>query len=268
MNALDLSLAGTARYLGALAWQNIRAGFALGRMAVVAAVVMFANNLMFFVSWLIFFENFSTLGGWELADISVMYGIAGWAFGLMLVMAGGVRDIARTIADGALDVHLRRPRHPLPSLLFSRSGVSGWGDMASAPVFWFWFGNLTLADLPLVLALATAGTVILTAMMVVIQSAAFWVPKSTGMADDLFNMLVSITVYPQHTHGFLLRMLLFTILPAAFISLLPVEALREGASWKAAATVAAALVYAWIAALIFARGLKHYASGNKFIEVR
>jgi len=268
MNHIAPSFADTLRYLAVLGHHNVRAGFALGRGAVMAAVTMFANNLVFFVSWMIFFRNFSSLRGWTLADISVMYGIAAWSFGLMLVLMGGVRDIARTIADGALDVHLGRPRHPLPSLLFSRSAVSGWGDMASAFVFWFWFGDLTLADLPLVLALATAGTVILTAMMVVIQSAAFWAAKSSSMADDLFNMLVSITVYPQHTYGFVARVLLFTVLPAAFISLLPVEALREGSTWKAAATIGAGVFYGWIALRIFESGLKRYTSGNKFNEVR
>ena len=200
--------------------------------------------------------------------MALLNGMASWAFGLMLVLMGGVRDITRAIADGALDVHLGRPRHPLPSLLFSRSGVSGWGDMASAFVFWFWFGEFSLADLPLVLTLATAGTVILTAVMVVLQSAAFWVPKSAGMADDLFNMMVSIIVYPQHTYGAFVRVLLFTLLPAAFISLLPVEAIREADAGKAAATLAAALAYAWLATRIFEMGLKRYTSGNKFLEVR
>ncbi len=258
----------TLGYLATLARHNVRAGFAQARLAATAAVVMFLNNLVFFVSWMIYFGNFSSLRGWTLKDISVMYGISAWSFGLMLVLAGGVRDIARTITDGALDVHLGRPRHPLPSLLCSRSGVSGWGDMASAFVFWFWFGDLTPADLPVVVGLASAGAAILTAMMVVIQSAAFWVPKSAGMADDLFNMLVSITVYPQHTYGMVVRVLLFTVLPAAFISLLPVEAIREGAAWKAAATIAAAVGYGWIATWIFERGLKRYTSGNKFLEVR
>ncbi len=51
----------TTQYFAALAHQNVRSGFARARLATVAAVAMFVNNLMFFVVWMIYFSIFSSL---------------------------------------------------------------------------------------------------------------------------------------------------------------------------------------------------------------
>ena len=59
-----------------------------------------------------------------------------------------------------------------------------------------------------------------------------------------------------------------TACSAAFVGLLPVEAVRDGDIAKALAIAAGALVYAALAAAIFARGLRRYASGNRLVEWR
>src|SRR5713101_8859288 len=103
--------------------------------------MMFGNNMIFFLVWVIYFANFSNLRGWRLEDLALLIGVVAWAFGLTVFLTGGVRDVAQTIVDGGLDIYLGRPRHPLPSLLMSRSLPSGMGDMASAFVFWLWLGH-------------------------------------------------------------------------------------------------------------------------------
>src|SRR5689334_22113203 len=143
-------------YLLALARMNIGAGLTPPGLALLSALFMFGNNLIFFVIWRIYFGKFSSLRGWRLEDLALLIGMCAWAFGLTVVLAGGVRTMSQTIADGGLDVHLGRPRHPLPSLLMSRSLPSGLGDLASAFVFWLVFGGRGLGDLPLLLLVATA----------------------------------------------------------------------------------------------------------------
>src|SRR5258708_15410811 len=122
------------RYLGTLFRLNIKSGLSPRPPALLAAALMCANNLVFFVIWLIFFRRFSSLKGWTLDDVALLYGFAAWSIGLTVVVADGVRDIARAIVGGRLDVHLCRPPHPLPSLIFARSQPAGLGDMASAVV--------------------------------------------------------------------------------------------------------------------------------------
>jgi ABC-2 type transport system permease protein len=263
-----VTLRSSLDYLFALARINIRAGMAPAGGAALSALLMFGNNLIFFLIWSIYFSNFSSLRGWTLADMALLMGMCEWAFGLAVVLAGGVRHMAQTIVDGGLDVHLGRPRHPLPSLLMSRSLPSGFGDLASAPVFWLAFAGRGFADLPLILLVATAAGVVLTASVVIMQCLVFWLPRALGLCEDLFNMFLMTAVYPQHPFSFTMRMILFTLFPTAFVGFLPVEAVRDADPLKAVAMIGAALVYGALAAAVFQRGLRRYASGNRILELR
>jgi ABC-2 type transport system permease protein len=191
-----------------------------------------------------------------------------WAFGLTVVLAGGVRIMAQAIVDGGLDVHLGRPRHPLPSLLMSRSLPSGLGDLVSAFVFWFVLGGRSLGDLPLLLLVATAAGIVLTATVVVIQCLVFWLPGAVAFCEELFNMFLMAAFYPQHPFSFTVRVILFTLVPTAFVSFLPVAAIRDADPWKVLAMIGAAALYGTIAVVVFQRGLRRYASGNRILELR
>ena len=63
-------------------------------------------------------------------------------------------------------------------------------------------------------------------------------------------------------------MLLYTVLPAAFVAFVPVEILRSFSLGKAVAVVAAAAVFPAIAAGVFRLGLRRYASGNRALDGR
>jgi ABC-2 type transport system permease protein len=255
-------------YIVALARLNLQASLAQPLVAAASAIMMFGNNLIFFLVWVIYFANFSNLRGWVLDDLALLIGVVTWAFGLTVFLAGGVRDLAQTIVDGGLDIHLGRPRHPLPGLLMSRSLPSGLGDMASALVFWLWLGHSAIGNLPALLAVSTAAAAVFGATLTITQCIVFWFPGALSLCEHLFNMLLMVAYYPQHPYGFLVRLALFTVFPTAFIALVPVEAVRDHSLLKAFALFGAALAYSWLAALVFERGLRRYGSGNRVFELR
>ena len=255
-------------YLGALIATNLRAGFARPGPAAMQLVLMAINNLIFFVVWALYFDRFPSLRGWGQADVAMLYGVAAFGFGVSVALAGGVRDLARTIVDGGLDVHLGRPRHALPSLLMSRSIPAGFGDAASALVLWLWIGERSLSDLPILVGLSIAGGVVMLSSIAIAQCAVFWWPGALKLADQFWEVTVMISVYPQHVFGSGVRLVLFTVLPVAFMSQVPVEAVREADPLKALSVVAAAIVYGALAVVVFDRGLRRYASGNRMVVNR
>ncbi|HKX07862.1 MAG TPA: ABC-2 family transporter protein [Stellaceae bacterium] len=258
----------TPSYIASLLRLTLHALVARPAVTLSAAGFMFANNLVFFVTWAIYFANFSALRGWRLEDVALLIGMVVWAYGVAVVFAGGVRTMARTIVDGGLDVHLGRPQHPLPSLLFGRPVPSGLGDMASALPFWLWLGGRSVSDLPLLILAATSAAVILGSAVAIMQCLVFWWPRALGFCEQLYEMFVMVTYYPQHAYGFGARVLLLTVFPAALIGFLPTEAVRAHSALLVAAVVGAAVVYAALALLVFNLGLRRYASGNRFAELR
>lgn len=256
------------RYAHALLRLTLQSLRARPAVALSAACFMFANNLVFFVTWAIYFANFSALGGWHIEDVALLAGMVVWAYGVAVFFAGGVRSLARTIVDGGLDVHLGRPRHPLPSLLLGQPIASGLGDIASALPLWLWLGHRSVAELPLLILLATSAAVILGSAVAIMQCLVFWWPRALGFCEHLYEMFVMVTYYPQHAYGFGARVLLLTVFPAALIGFLPVEAVRAHSAVLMAAVVAAAVVYAGLALAVFTLGLRRYASGNRFVDLR
>ena len=256
------------RQLHALIRLNVRASFARPRTAASEAGFMFANNLIFFVVWVVFFSHFSSIRGWGQEDVALLIGIVAWAVGASLFFAGGVREIARAIVDGNLDVHLGRPAHPLPSLVFSASRPAGLGDMATSLLFWFTIGGQSLADLPFLILLGTAAAFVFVATNAIVQSAAFWLPGMVQLAEEVLSLMILVSAYPQHTFGTGLKIILYTVFPTAFIGLLPVEAMRETSLLKMLGVLAAAITYAGLALWVFNRGLLRYTSGNRLLEHR
>jgi ABC-2 type transport system permease protein len=256
------------RYGGSLLRLNLQAVSARPAVALSAATFMLANNLVFFVTWAIYFANFSALQGWHLEDVALLVGLVVWAYGIAVFFAGGIRNLARTIVEGELDVHLGRPRHPLPSLLFGRPIASGLGDIASAFPLWLWLGHRGIEDLPLLILVATAAAIILGSVVAIMQCLVFWWPSALGFCEHLYEMFVMVTYYPQHAYGFGARLLLLTVFPAALIGFLPAEAVRAHSAFLVFAVIGAAAVYAGLAIAVFNLGLRRYASGNRFVELR
>lgn len=261
-------MSATFGYLAALLATNLRAAFSNPLQAVSQLALMVLNNLIFLLVWVLYFERFPELRGWGRADVAMLYGVTAFGFGLMVALAGGMRDLARTIVDGSLDVHLGRPRHPLPSLLMSRSVPAGFGDVASAFVIWLWFAERSVSDLPLLVLLSLAAGTVMTATTTAAQCVVFWWPGVLRLAEQFWEVILMITIYPQHVFGPAIRLVLFTVLPVAFMSQVPVEAIREGDPLKMLAVVLAAFVYGALAIAIFDRGLRRYQSGNQMVVNR
>jgi viologen exporter family transport system permease protein len=80
-------------------------------------------------------------------------------------------------------------------------------------------------------------------------------------ADLGFQALLILSSYPLDVFGGLTKLLMFSVIPAAFITGVPVH-LVDGFRWTTlAALVGAAAVSALAARAAFRSGLRHYRSG-------
>ncbi|MCB1557172.1 MAG: ABC-2 family transporter protein [Alphaproteobacteria bacterium] len=229
---------------------------------------MFLQNIIMFMIWVIYFDNFSNLRGWELADLATLYGLAAFAFGLAFLLCGGALDLGRSIVEGELDVHLGRPRHPLIGLLFRESRAAGVGDMITAPVIWLWFANYSPLELGILVLLGLFSALIILATALVINCLPFFAAQGSRMTDQLLESFIIISTYPHNGFGVGVKILLLTIIPAGFVAYLPIEAIRNFDIPQMALLGVAAVFYMSMAVIIFNRGLRRYTSGNKMLEVR
>jgi ABC-2 type transport system permease protein len=103
-----------------------------------------------------------------------------------------------------------------------------------------------------------------TATGVLFHATAFWLGPVNSLARQAWEFLITFSVYPHTIYGGVLRLLLFTALPAGFVGFLPVELVRRFEWTTLAALVGGSLVYAVLAVVVFRLGLRRYESGNRF----
>jgi ABC-2 type transport system permease protein len=194
----------------------------------------------------------------------MLFGIVAAGFGLAVTLAGGVRHLGRFIDDGELDTLLTQPKPVLMHALGLRLQPSGYGDVLSGIAFIAYSGQVSWRGLPLVLLAVAASALVIVACGIVFASLTFWLGNVETLARQLLELLITFSLYPEPLFGGVLRLILFTLLPAGFVGYVPVRLAQSPSIALALLLVAAAGAYLAMAVVIFERGLRRYASGSRF----
>src|SRR5450432_4282940 len=253
----------TLKYLGLLLQTNLRASLALRAAFLVQAAFMALNNLVYFAVWVVFFQRFHDLGGFGMVDMELTYGIVACGFGLAVALAGGLRELSKMIVEGALDGYLTQPKPALVQALCSRTLASGWGDLASGLLMVGLSRRVSFLHLPYLLIAIVSSATVFVAAGVIFHSAAFWLGPVDSLARMLWDFLVTFSIYPESIFGGGIRILLFTLMPAAFCGFLPARLAHQPTPFNLVLALGGALGVTCLALIVFERGLRRYESGNQ-----
>ena len=243
---------------------NVKAALALRGALATQVALMALNNLTFFVFWWALMARVPVIRGWRLGDVQLLFGLVAAAFGLTVALAGGVRQLGRFIEDGDLDTLLTQPRSVLVYALGMRSHPPGIGDVVSGAFLIATSGYLSLRSTPLLIVAIGASAVMFLATGVLFFSVAFWLGRVESIARQMWELLITFSLYPEPLFGGVLRLALFTILPAGFVGYLPAAVVRTPSLPHVCLLVGGAAAYLALAVAVFNRGLRRYASGSRF----
>lgn len=258
MRQLRIEVVFVAAYVRA----NLRAALEY-RFAFWASVLsMILNDLMWIVFWSIFFTRFPAVRGYDLRDVLTIWAVAAFGFGLALGVFGNCWRYATLVADGRLDFYLVLPRPALLHVLVSHMQVSAWGDALFGLALYVAIVRPGPAELLAFLGVGLVVGVLITAFSTLTSALAFWLGQAQGLADQLNQALIMFGTYPTTLFTGLVRVLLFTAIPAGFIAYVPVRFLREWEPWQLGALLGGTLLYGVLAVVVFQRGLRQYESGN------
>ena len=252
------------RFSGALLRTSLAAAMAQRGAFIMQVALMALNNGIFFTFWIVLLNRVSTIRGYRLADVAVLYGVVAVAVGLAVTVAGGVSVLARTIHEGELDSLLAQPKPTLLYTLGRRTVAAGIGDGISGIVMIVLSGTVRATAIPIVALAVIASALVFIASGVLIHSIAFWLGRVETAARQVFESLVMFSLYPEPLFGGAMRLLLFTLLPAGFVGYLPVRLVRTPSPLLVAELVLGAIVYCVAASWVFRRGLRSYCAGSRF----
>ena len=250
------------KFLVAL-WKNNLASAMEYRIAFISqSIGMILNDGVYFLVWIIFFDRFKDIRGWQLTDMFLVFGVSAGAFGLAGMIFGNAFNLGDIIVNGRLDYYLSLPRPTLPHVLASRSVPSSFGDFLYGFISFFASGQFSITGLgSFILALILAMTVFIS-FLVIVQSLTFWLGTGGAVTDIAINAMVTFALYPITLFNNSAKLVLFIIVPAAFMGAVPAGFVRSF-SWPALGLMClAATGFLALAILIFHLGLRRYESGS------
>mgnify|MGYP001344524417 CR=1 FL=1 len=125
------------------------------------------------------------------------------------------------IARGELDAWMLYPRRLLGHLVLGKQMVTAWGDFAFGVVCYLVLVRPDLAHFVMFLALLVTVAVLILATSIITGSLSFYLGNAEGLAEQWRFALITFSTYPATLFDGPVRIVLFTIVPAAFISDLP-----------------------------------------------
>jgi ABC-2 type transport system permease protein len=254
----------TPAFVRALVGTNLKAAVALRGSFLLQVLFMALNNFTFFVFWWVLMRRVPSVRGWRVGDIQLLFGLVAVAFGLTVTLAGGVRHLGRLIDEGDLDTLLTQPKSVLVHALGMRLQPSGFGDVLSGLIFIALSGQVAWRDAPILVLAIVASALVFVACGIVFFSLAFWLGKIDSIARQLWELLITFSMYPEPLFGGMLRLALVTVLPAGFVGYLPARVVHAPSNAAIATLLAGACAYLVTAVWVFNRGLRRYASGSRF----
>ncbi|MEO3944024.1 ABC-2 family transporter protein [Gorillibacterium sp. CAU 1737] len=247
-----------------LCWKLNLAGAMEFRFSFLITVgTMMINNAVWLFFWWVYFDRFQLVNGWGLNDVMLMWAISAGGFGLLATFFGNVLRLPNLIATGQVDAYLTQPKPVLLNVLASRMHVSAVGDLLFSFLVYFWAGDVSLLGFAKFMLALLISFLIFFGVMLLLGSLAFYLGNTEGLSGMLFDSLVTFTVYPTDIFKGLGKALLFTLIPAGFVSFLPLKLLKASVDVPfLLGALGFAIGISGFAVWFFYRGLGKYTSGN------
>lgn len=230
-------------------------------------VAMAANNFVWVAFWALFFTRFPVLRGWGVEDVITLWAIAATGFGLAHSVCGNALSLPSIIARGQLDVWMLYPRALLSHVLLGSMSATSCGDTVFGVVVYIAFVRPDLPHLALFVVLSIAVAFLFVGFSILTGSLTFFLGNAEGLAEQWRFSMITFSTYPATLFEGVVKIILYTLIPAAFVSYLPIMALKEMSMFYALLTLLGAFVVLSTGVAVFYLGLRRYESGN-LLEMR
>lgn len=250
-------------FLRTLAEVNLASAMEYRASFISQAVGMLINNSIYFVFWLIFFEQFGSVRGYQMEEIFMLFAIVTLGYGLAFLFAGNtLHHLAYLIAQGRLDYYLVFPRNLLLHVVFSRMTVSTIGDITFGVMAYLFTGRFHPLEIALYLLSVLLVALILLAYSIIAGSLAFYMGNAQQASMVMGNAMLTFSLYPNALFSGGARLLLYTLIPAGFVGAVPVQIVQGRDGLLLLGLLGVAVVLWAVAIAVFYLGLRRYESGS------
>ena len=190
-----------------------------------------------------------------------MLAILATVTGIALGLCANARHLGEIISSNELDAVLPLPVDPLAYLLARRIDIALLKNLIFGPMLFFFFGEPTLERTAIYVFVSLCGAAVLVSFLLALGSLTFYMGGRGEQTELGFQAILILSAYPIDLFTGLTKVIMFTVVPAAFVSGVPTR-LVDDFSWSQAALllmVTGASILGVRA--LFRAGLNRYRSG-------
>lgn len=224
-------------------------------------IVMAVNDTVWVLFWILFFRRIGEVRGWDAEKTLLLFAVLTTAAGIALGVFANARKIGQLAGDGELDATLTLPVDPLAHLLVRKIDPTIVGDLAFGPILFALAGDPSPERTALFVVGSLCGAVVLIGFLVAAGSLTLFIGGRGEQADLAFQAALILASYPIDFFGGLAKLLLFTVVPAAFISSIPAEMVGGFSLETALVLIGSAAFFSLLGIVTFRLGMRRYSSG-------
>lgn len=213
--------------------------------------------------------RFPEIGGWNIYEIGLLYGMAWISMSLYRTLAPELHNFENHIIQGTFDTMMIRPWPTLMVLLSRNVELMRLGGALQGSIVLGVcahhlrsLGQLDAHSVYYMVAMSVIGALIPCALSLATATCAFWIGRSSNLTTFTMYAPITASQYPLNVFPGWLRALLTSILPVAFINFVPVEyLLGKGGDWSALLVAPGVALLSILVSYRFWRlGERHYHS--------
>lgn len=222
--------------------------------------IMVLNDAVWVLFWVLLFDRVGDVRGWTVDRVVLLLAVFTVSAGIVLGLFSNVRRIGELATGGGLDAVLSLPVRPLSHLLSRRVETIFLGDIGFGIVLYAVAGDPTLTRTLVFVFGVVCSALVTGGFLITVGSLSFFASRDD--AGDLgVHALLAFSNYPIDLFGGVLRVVLYGVVPAAFVTSVPAKLVDQFSTGWAVVLAAVALTVASIGAATFTFGLRRYTSG-------
>lgn len=231
---------------------------------IIQTIFMFINNGFFLIFWnVVFGVNNGNMNGVTFNNILLLYSVPTISYGVAYFFFGGIVNINNFIITGQMDSYILQPKSLLLNVITSKCEFSACGDILYGIIMGIFATKGNLKSLILIILLGIFGSVFHISTEIIFRSISVWIKDTERLATTYtHSLLTTFSTYPEQIFGNCTKALLYTVIPAAYISYFPIRIIASFSILKLFLIVMVGVIYMFVAVLIFNKAMKSYESGN------
>ncbi len=230
-------------------------------------IFMFINNGAFLLFWAVVINvSGGNANGIVLNDIMNLWGVPVISYGIAYFFFDGVSDINKHFINGTMDAYLLQPKHPLLAILTSKCRFSACGDLIYGIVMVVISSNFNILQLLFSIIISIFASTLYISLEVTIRSLSVFLGDTENLSQRfVVTLFLNFSTYPEAIYGKALKVLLYTVIPSAYIAFVPIRIVTNFNMFDLSIFIVAITAFGALAIFTFNKAVKHYESGNNML---